>query len=63
MYDLPDNTFQTKIYSIRGKELLSKFITDGSSSIEVDVSSLPIGIYIAKVFSEQGNFQSKFVKK
>ena len=52
-----------KVYSIIGKELISNSVAGQGSNIELNVSELANGLYIIKLFFEDGNhIEKRFVK-
>ena len=60
---LPDNKneFVVSIYNILGNELLETIITNDSGII--NISNLPLGIYMLKAETSTETFISKFIKK
>lgn len=53
---------QMKIYNTAGKLVMQKII-NGSGVINVSLNGLATGIYIAKIFTDDKQFEYRFVKK
>ncbi|NJX14296.1 T9SS type A sorting domain-containing protein [Tamlana crocina] len=58
---LAANINHLSVFSLLGKEVLSRDIN--SESVNIDVSSLTSGMYLVKLSSDKGSFTKKFVKQ
>ncbi|MBN2682223.1 MAG: T9SS type A sorting domain-containing protein [Bacteroidales bacterium] len=58
--NLPEFTRKIEVYDINGKKLLQQ--TPERQVAEIDINSLPNGIYLVKIYSSKGVISSKFVK-
>jgi hypothetical protein len=54
-----ENVEDVEIYDISGKKINNYQVSNNSYQLKINVSSLPAGVYFAKV----GNYREKFVKK
>jgi len=53
---------QIEVFELNGRQVL-QFELNDSFSRSVDVSSLPAGLYILKLYSQEQIFEQKFIKK
>ena len=57
-----DNEVPIEIYDITGKLLFSKTYHPTTNQLKIDVTNLPLGIYILKVSSKENTFNYKIIK-
>jgi hypothetical protein len=60
---LSENLNQVSIYSILGKQVLTKKINTQQSNFNIDVSNLVSGIYFVKLKGDNGSFTKKIIKE
>ena len=54
---------EARVYSISGVELMRKSYSSVNSEFDMDIASLPAGVYILNVKTEKSLLQFKFVKR
>ncbi|MFC4722264.1 T9SS type A sorting domain-containing protein [Geojedonia litorea] len=59
---LTPNVKDVNIYSILGKQIMSIKV-DGSSTLNMDVSTLTSGLYIVKMVGDNGSYSKKIIKE
>lgn len=52
--DLPENARMLRVYGIDGSRKLEKYYGD-TSSVSIDISSLPVGYYVAMILTDNGH--------
>jgi hypothetical protein len=62
-HSLTGGELQLHLYDPTGKQLWERDLSGGQRRVELDVSSLPTGLYLLQLQGREGRWSRKFVKK